>query len=375
MNPQNQQNSNAYDHNQIKYLEPREHVRLRPGMYIGGTDKKALHQMLWEVLDDAISEFENTAYNEITISLLPNRTISVADDGNGLPLELHISGKPLAEVHMTQVAGRYSPRGSEFLISGGLHGVGVSTVNALSSLCQLEIKRDGYLWLQTYVEGLPSFPLERILPLGQNDCTGTAITFRPDFSIMEEDDFDFYLIADHCQKRAYTLPQLNFTIQDWRGTLQQISYHYPNGLSDWLNVRTIGENSVIGEQNIQKHSRAIGNQGSCYPITVQIAFKWIESPKHLLCGFVNTLEIPEGGTHIDGFIVALENQIGLNWDKLQQGFIGIIHILHPDPQFESQTRIRLLNKDVATAVDEAVEALFAAHPEAKEAIRAHFKQA
>jgi DNA gyrase subunit B len=229
---QNLSNTNPYLANQAKYLEPREQVRKRPSMYIGGTDKQALHQMLWEVLDDAISEFENTLYNEITISLLPDKTIRIEDDGLGFPIEMNEAGESQIETYMTKISrgGRAWMRQEDILASGGLAGIGISTINALSAFCQVEVKRDGYLWAQFYAAGRASSALEQLIPLGEADGTGTSITFQPDFSILDENDFDFDLIVERCRELAYLLPQLRFNVQDLRGSEQEVCYHYPHGL-------------------------------------------------------------------------------------------------------------------------------------------------
>jgi DNA gyrase subunit B len=231
---QSQPNFNVYRANQSKALEPREQVRKRPSMYLGGTDEQALHQMVWEVLDDAISEFENTVYNEITISLFPDNTIRIEDDGLGFPVEMSESGESQIERYMTKISrgGRAWIRQEEILASGGLHGVGVSSINALSSFCQVEVKRDGYLWAQFYKEGRASSALEPLMPLDEGEGTGTSITFQPDFSLLDENDVDFDTIAERCRELAGALPQLRFTVQDLRGSGDSVSFYFPEGLEE-----------------------------------------------------------------------------------------------------------------------------------------------
>ena len=235
---QNQANPSVFRANQAKYIEPREQVRKRPAMYIGGIDEQALHNMVWEVLDDAISEFENTVYNEITISLLPDNTIRIEDDGLGFPVDMKESGVSQIEQYMTSISrsGRAWIRQREVLASGGLAGIGVSTINALSAYCQVEVKRDGYLWMQFYAQGCASSALEQLIPLAEGEGTGTSITFQPDFAILEENDFDFDVIAERCQEVALALPQLRFTVQDLRGSGQSVSYYYPEGREGELNL-------------------------------------------------------------------------------------------------------------------------------------------
>jgi DNA gyrase subunit B len=371
MTPQNQQNFNLYDPSKIKSLEPRELVRLRPGMFIGGTDKRALHNMFWQVLDDAISEFENTVYNEITISLLPDKSICIADNGVGIPVT-SISNNHVSWLleYMTLMGkrhiGRQKPR------EHGYYHIGINAVNALSSSCVVEIKRDGFLWRQTYSEGSPTSPLEQIRPLESDESTGTSIRFRPDFSIMDENDFDFDLIANRCKELAYLLPQLRFNIVDERQTPHEISFHYPQGLIEWVKAVSEIEAVMIAPMSISYDCELQGGDNKPYFVKVHLAFQWVWHDKHQIAGYVNTIPTSAGGKHINSLKESLVRQIGLNWNILEDGFTAIIHLLHPDPYFESQTQIRLLNMDAATAVEEAIEALFAAHPEAKAAIQAHF---
>jgi DNA gyrase subunit B len=260
---QNQPNLHVYRANQSKALEPREQVRKRPSLYIGGTDEQALHNMVWEVLDDAISEFENTVYNEITITLLPDNTIRIEDNGLGFPVEMSESGESQIERYMTNISrgGRAWMRQAQLLASGGLAGVGVSTINALSAFCQVEVKRDGYLWAQFYAAGRASSALEQLMPLGEGEGTGTSITFQADFSLLDENDFDFYLIAEHCRELAAALPQLRFTIQDLRGSGLSVSYYFPEGLEDWQNEPK-AEKIVVEALNFHHDLVFSSNRGS-----------------------------------------------------------------------------------------------------------------
>jgi DNA gyrase subunit B len=353
----------------------REHIRLRPSLYIGGTDKQALHHLVWEILDDALSEFENTVYNEITISLLPNQVIQVADNGIGLPLGKRETGESLIEIHMTQQSGKYTRGKEEFRISGSLHGLGISIMTAYSSFCEVAVKRSGFLWRQTYSEGLATSPLEQVRALETGESTGTSITFTPDFSIMEENDFDFEMIASRCQDLAYLLPQLRFTIEDKREPKQELSFHYPQGIVEWVDKIGKGKSSVIRPLNVFYDCELIDKQDKPYTVKIHLALQWLKEDKQCIRSFANTVETPHSGTHLIAFTTALRKHLQIpSWQSLKQGFVGIIHVLHPDPQFESQTKVRLLNLDVYTAVDRAVEALFAANPEAKAAIQAHFNR-
>jgi DNA gyrase subunit B len=377
MPPQNQQNSNLYDASKIIRLEPREHVRMRPGMYIGGTDKRALHNMVWEVLDDAISEFENTVYNEISISLLPDKTICVTDNGKGLPVDKTEHRQTKLEMYMTHIGMIHRNQfiyGESFRLAG-LNGIGLLSINALSTHCWVTVYRDGFVWQQLYQEGHPVSDVHKIRALETGESTGTSISFRPDFSIMEENDFDFALISKRCQELAYLLPHLRITLEDKRETKQVISYHYPQGLVEWVDEVSKGKSSVIRPLNVFYDCELIDMQDKPYTVKIHLALQWLTDGKQVIRSYANTVETPHSGTHLIAFITALRKHLQIpSWQILKQGFVGIIHVLHPDPQFERQTRVRLLNLDAYTAVDRAVEALFAAHPEAQAAIQAHFNR-
>jgi DNA gyrase subunit B len=381
MPPQNKPDPNKYSEKNIVYLEPRQHMRLRPGMYIGGTDKRALHYLVFEILKDPISEFEKTSYNHIVVSLLPDRIISITDDGVGIPLDIaEFLGISMLELHFTKQGQRALGRPElnpkkDFSYKGLFYTWITSVMTALSSFCQVETKRDGFLWRQTYSEGLPTSTLEQIRVLETGESTGTSIRFRPDFTILEENDFDFELIAKHCEEMAYLFPQLRFTVQDKRETERETSFYYPQGLMDWVNAKSENHKPISELLYIRHTSELMTKWEHDYEVTVEVALQWFKGDAGNLCGFVNMEEPRDGGYHFDALEFALKKYLKVrNWPKLKYGLVAIIHILHPDPQFEGSFPYRLINTDVYTAVDEAIEALFVAHPEAKAAIQDHFNQ-
>jgi DNA gyrase subunit B len=381
MNPQNPHNSNVYDHNQIKYLEPREHIRLRPGMYIGGTDKRALHHMVWEVLDNSIEEAMLDKCTRIQITILANRTICIEDDSGGLPVDVPTDseGRSIAELIMTRIVPKSSFQGRYYGVYGGIHGVGLSIVNTLSTLCKLEIKRDGFLWQQTYIEGFPSSALAQIRPLEISESTGTSITFTPDFTILDENEFDFVEIAFRCRELAFLLPNLEFSIQDMRES-KQLRYQYPNGLLDWLKIQTENETAVHMPLFIQIQTEMQSKVLGQYIVGLDLAIQYVEASFTIERSFINSVPISAGGSHLEGLRHGLQNSLStdtliLSELDVMHGLIVAINLRHPDPQFGSPTKITLMNTDVQVLIEQAIEALFAAHPEAKEAIRAHFKQA
>jgi DNA gyrase subunit B len=379
MPPQKQQNSEEYSEKNIVYLDPREHVRLRPGMFIGGTDERALHHMVWEVLDNSVEEAMLGKCTKICIQLLPNRSVCIEDNSAGLPVHIHSEDekKSLAELIMTSFHLKSSFDGSYYGASGGMHGLGLWAVNALSSFCQLEVKRDGFLWRQSYSEGLATSSFEQIRPLELNEGTGNRITFTPDFSILEDNDFDFDFIAYRCQELAFLHPKLELKLEDTHG--REAIYHYPNGLLDWLMIQTENENLVYAPLHIQYQAEMQNDSLGSYKVGLDLVFQYIEASHTIERSFINTVPIPEGGSHLEGLksgLIKVLSTDNLKLDKVvvMKGLVVGINLRHPDPQFVSPTKVTLMNADVQRLIEKTVEALFAAHPEAKAAIQVHFNQ-
>jgi DNA gyrase subunit B len=276
MPPIKKTNASEYSEENIKFLEPREHVRLRPGMYIGGTDKRALHHMIWEVLDNSVEEAMLGQCTKICIQILANHGVCIEDNSMGLPVHSYSEDekKPLAELIMTDIRPKLSFGGSYYGVSGGIHGVGLCVVNSLSHFCQLEVKRDGFLWRQTYSEGLPTSPFENIRPLEMDESSGNRITFSPDFSILDDNDFDFDFIAYRCQELAFLYPKLELSVQDKRATERELRYHYPNGLLDWLMLQTEDEIPLASPLFIKYQSEMENQVLGKYKVGLDIAFQF-----------------------------------------------------------------------------------------------------
>jgi DNA gyrase subunit B len=380
MPPQNQQNPNFNIANITGRITPREHVRIRPGMYIGGIDKRGLHHLVWEVLDSSIEEAMLGNCSKICIQLLPNHEICVEDNSLGLPVHLHPDLKKVfAEYIMTSFGYKPSFDGFYYTIRGGLHGVGLTVVNALSSFCQVEIKRDGFLWRQSYSEGLATSPFEQIRLLEKDEATGNQVRFRPDFSILDENDFDFDFIAHRCQELAFLYPKLEISVEDKRDTEREVIYWYPNGLLDWLMMQTDDEISVHFPLFIHSQTEMESEQVGRYKVGLDLAFQYIEASYTIERSFINSVPIPEGGSHLEGLKTSLikvlsTDALALDNVAVTRGLVVAINLRHPDPQFVSPTKVTLLNSDVEALIERTVEALFAANPEAKAAIQEYFNR-
>ncbi|MEM9955592.1 MAG: ATP-binding protein [Chloroflexota bacterium] len=358
----NDNENSTYSAKNIEFLSQREHIRKRPGMYVGGTDTRAFHHLLWEVVDDALVEVmsEHNPCDTITITLFSPTQVRVSDNGLGISVDALPNGTSTMQAHMTELWQsniRASVLNKPIQVSGGLHGIGAITVNALSSNLVIESKRDGFLWRQTYSEGLPTSKVHPIRPLEQGEATGTSITFIPDFTIMEKGlRFDFRQIMERCEELAYLLPQANFIlIQDE----SIIVYDKPNGISDWVQainahqqtlhdvLYTTGETTYLTQSSIE------------FSIKVEIALQFVKSDEIVIQSYVNTVHTSDGGTHEDNLLDALKTAIydDNDEDTSLKGLTAIIHIFHADPHFENQTEIRLLNDDVKDVIHDAIDQL------------------
>lgn len=380
MSSKNQQNSHQYSAKNIKALSPREHIRLRPGMYIGGTDKRALHHMVYEVLDNSIEEVMFGLCDDIRIELRENRIISISDNSQSLPVSYQSPTMPKTwlELIMTSLANKPRFNGYYYGVSGGLHGVGLSVVNALSEHCTVETKTDGYLWKQAYKTGIPTSEIEKVRPLSEGESSSTRITFLPDYTILENNEVDFDIIARRCEDLAYLFPSATFTVCDMRGIEAQKTFHFPNGIVDWVEQRNCKENKLTDVLSAHLMYPVLDKLDYEYEIGVELAFQYIDSNMIIEQSFLNSVPIPNGGTHLVGLQKAIctciwqEGQKTPDWDDVGRGFVGMINLLHPDPQFESPTKVKLLNPDVSFALIEAVKMAFRQNPVALAQIREHF---
>ncbi|MFH1426721.1 MAG: DNA topoisomerase (ATP-hydrolyzing) subunit B [Candidatus Kerfeldbacteria bacterium] len=352
-----------YGAKQITVLEGLEPVRKRPGMYIGNTAQKGLHHLIWEVVDNSIDEALAGFCTQIDIRLLPDGWASVSDNGRGIPVEKHAKTKKSAlETVLTTLhaGGKFGEGG--YKVSGGLHGVGVSVVNALSTDLVAEVLRDGKLWRQEYQLGKAK---KKVAAVKNAKGTGTTITFKPDVSIFTVTEFDFDYIKNHIRQQAYLTKGVRFNIIDERtDETSEYSYYFEGGIKSY--VRHLNHNKESVQQEVFYVEKETEN------VNVEIALQYSKEFNELVFSFANNIHTVEGGSHMIGFRTALtrslnayakkqgiikEKDANLSGDDVREGLTAIISIKIPDPQFEGQTKEKLGNAEVRPIV----ESVFAQH--------------
>ena len=368
----------AYGASQISVLEGLEPVRKRPGMYIGNTAKEGLHHLVWEVVDNSIDEAMAGFANEITIALLPDSTVSVTDNGRGIPVDKHPTAKVSAlEVVLTKLhaGGKFGEGG--YKVSGGLHGVGVSVVNALSEFTRAEVKREGKLWMQEYKRGKP---VKKVASIGSARGTGTTIIFKPDDTIFTTMEFDWDYILDHLRQQAYLTKGVKISITDERADdSKSYSFYFEGGIASY--VKHINRNHEPKHESVFYIEKEIDN------INVEVALQYIEDYKENVFSFANNIHTIEGGSHLVGFRTALTRTLNayaknkgilkdkddtLQGEDTREGLTAIVSVKVPEPQFEGQTKTKLGNDEVRPAVDtvfsDALAVWMEEHPREAEAI-------
>jgi len=349
---------NAYGAQQIAVLEGLDPVRKRPGMYIGSTGVQGLHHLIWEVVDNSIDEAMAGYCNEITITLLPDNMASVEDNGRGIPVDKHPKFKVSAlELVLTKLhaGGKFGDGG--YKVSGGLHGVGVSVVNALSTYTKAEVNREGKTWQQEYKIGKPQGAVKIT---GNTKKTGTIITFQPDASIFETVEFDWKTIIDHIRQQAYLNKGIKISIYDKRkkGEYKAYNFYFEGGIASY--VKHLNHNKEIKNPNVFYFEKNVDDVG------VEIALQYTNEYKETLFAFANNIHNPEGGTHLVGFRSGLtrvlnnyarknnilkEKDDNLSGEDVREGLTAVISVKVKDPQFEGQTKMKLGNPEVRTAVE------------------------
>ncbi len=351
---------NEYGADQIQILEGLEAVRKRPGMYIGTTSEKGLHHLVYEIVDNAVDEALAGFCNSITVTLNDDNSVTVIDNGRGIPTGIQEkAGIPAVDVVFTilHAGGKFG--GGGYKVAGGLHGVGASVVNALSTWLEVEICREGKIHRQRYEKGNIIHPLEVI---GNTDLTGTKVTFMPDDSIFETTNFDFDVLRVRLQEMAFLTKGLKIKLQDARqGKEREKEFYYEGGIKEFVS-------------HINKHKEALYEdiiycEGEKEGVVVEVAMQHNNSYSESIYTFVNNIGTIEGGTHLTGFRSALtkvfneyarnnkmlkENEDNLTGEDLREGLAAIVSIKIGDPQFESQTKIKLGNSEARTAVDAVV---------------------
>jgi len=353
--------SGGYTAEQITVLEGLEPVRKRPGMYIGNTAKEGLHHLVWEVVDNSIDEAMAGHAKVITVTLLPGTRVTVTDDGRGIPVDIHKQTKVSAlETVLTKLHAGAKFGGEGYKVSGGLHGVGVSVVNALSQWMRAEVKREGKLWMQEYKRGKPQ---GKVKPVGNARGTGTTITFEPDPEIFTVLDYDWPYILDHLRQQAYLTKGVTIDLRDERvkGQHQTYIFYFEGGVASY--VRHLNHLSE------PKHERVYYVAREASGVQVEAALQYIEEFKETTYSFANNIYTVEGGMHLVGFKTALtrtlnayarskgylkEKDDNLTGEDTREGLTAVISVKLKDPQFEGQTKAKLGNAEVRPLVDTAV---------------------
>jgi DNA gyrase subunit B len=375
------QQRSGYDAQDITVLEGLEAVRKRPGMYIGSTGVRGLHHLVYEVVDNSVDEALAGHCDNVQVTIHPDNSITVVDDGRGIPVAtMEKEGRPAVEVVLTVLhAGGKFGEGGGYKVSGGLHGVGVSVVNALSESLHVEVRRDGYVWSQEYVRGVPQGALQR----GEKTKeTGTTITFLPDAEIFESLDFDFATLEQRLRETAFLTRGLHIGIEDERGEgNRKASFHYEGGIEDF--VAFLNEN----KDPIQK--KVVYFAGESEEGAVEVALQWNASYQESVFSFANNINTHEGGSHLSGFRSALtrtlnkfardigelkEKDENLSGEDVREGLTAVISAKLTDPQFEGQTKTKLGNPGmegfVASVVNQKLGQFFEENaPEARAVIR------
>ena len=405
----------AYDAGSITILEGLEAVRKRPGMYIGSTGTRGLHHLIWEIVDNSVDEAMAGYADKVTVTLLEDGGVEVIDNGRGIPVEMHASGIPTVQVVMTQLHAGGKFDSESYAVSGGLHGVGISVVNALSTRVEADIKRDGKHWYQNFTNAIPDELVE-----GENARgTGTTVRFWPDPEIFETVEFNYDTIARRLQEMAFLNKGLTIVLRDERAIskeqaeLEEIAeagdaavslssldekdaagedgekktskkkkeviYHYPNGLQDYVEFLNRNKSAI--------HPTIVGFDVKGEDHEVEIALQWNQGYKESVHTFANTINTHEGGTHEEGFRAALtslmnryakehkllkEKDGNLSGDDCREGLAAVISVKVGDPQFEGQTKTKLGNSEikgfVQRAVNEHLNDWFDANPAEAKAI-------
>ncbi len=351
-----------YGADQIQILEGLEAVRKRPGMYIGSTSERGLHHLVYEIVDNAVDEALAGFCTHIQVTINPDNSITVVDDGRGIPTGINSkAGIPAVEVVFTVLHAGGKFGGGGYKVSGGLHGVGASVVNALSNWVEVEIKREGKIFKQRYERGKTMYPLKEIGTCNPEE-TGTKVTFLPDDTIFETTIFDFKTLRVRLRETAFLTKGLRITLTDTRETeVKEESFHYEGGIKEFV--------QYINRGNKPLYEDVIYCEGTRDNIYVEVAMQHNDGYQDQAYSYVNNIVTPEGGTHLTGFRGALtkvfnkyardnkilkDNDPQLEGDDIREGLAAIISIKIEEPQFEGQTKQKLGNSEARGAVDSIV---------------------
>ena len=351
----------GYDANQIQILEGLEAVRKRPGMYIGSTSSRGLHHLVYEIVDNSIDEALAGYCTEIDVQINEDNSITVKDNGRGIPVDINKkAGKPAVEVVFTilHAGGKFG--GGGYKVSGGLHGVGASVVNALSEWLEVTVYRDGKIHKQRYERGHVMYPL-KVVGECPEDKTGTEVTFLPDKTIFEETVYDYDILKHRVREMAFLTKNIRIILRDERENKQEKVFHYEGGIKEFVDYLNKGKQPL--------YDNVIYCEGVKDGVVVEVAMQHNDSYTENIHGFVNNINTPEGGTHIEGFKRSLtkvindyartnkllkDSESNLAGEDIREGLTVVVSIKISEPQFEGQTKQKLGNSEARGAVDSIV---------------------
>src|SRR2546426_1527420 len=353
------QGGHKYDAKSIKVLGGLEAVRLRPAMYIGSTGEMGLHHLVWEVVDNSVDEAMAGYADEINVTVHADESVTVVDNGRGIPVDMHATEKrPAAEVVLTVLHSGGKFDSDTYKVSGGLHGVGVSVVNALSDWLELEISRDGAVWEQTYAKGKPTNKLKQT---GKTRKTGTKVTFHPDPGIFDKTVYSFDTLAQRLRELAFLNKGLKITLTDER-TEKATEFKFSGGITEFVKHLNRGKTTL--------HDSPIYIEGKRGPVEIEIALQYNDTYGENVFAFANTINTVDGGTHLSGFRSSLtrtintfaagagmlkeqKDEVTITGDDVREGLVAVVSVRLPQPQFEGQTKGKL-NSDIKGDVEQLV---------------------
>ena len=353
--------STEYGADQIQILEGLEAVRKRPGMYIGSTSSRGLHHLVYEIVDNSVDEALAGYCDSIDVQINPDNSITVVDDGRGIPVDIQKkAGIPAVEVVFTilHAGGKFG--GGGYKVSGGLHGVGASVVNALSEWLEVEVRTGGHVYKQRYERGKTMYPLKIVGSCGAEEH-GTRVTFLPDKEIFEETVYDFDTLKIRLRETAFLTKGLKITLRDGREEKKEKTFHYEGGIREFV--------EYLNRSNVPLYEHVFYCEGQRDGVLVEVAMQHNDSYTENIYTFVNNINTPEGGTHLTGFKNALtktfndyarknkllkENEDSLSGEDIREGLTAIVSVKVEEPQFEGQTKQKLGNSEARGAVDNIV---------------------
>ena len=357
-----------YDASSIQVLKGLEAVRRRPGMYVGGTDIKALHHLVYEIVDNSIDEALAGRNDSVSVTIHKDGSVSVADKGVGIPVKDHPTEKvsALQLVHTTLHAGGKFDNDA-YKVSGGLHGVGAAAVNALSDWMEVTVTRDGHVWRQRYERGLPAYKVKKVRKMKRGEPTGTVTHFMPDATIFDDINFRFDTLVNRFREMAFVTSGVHLSIVDERSsTPKEMNFYFEGGLKSF--VRYLNRNRSSLHDPIYALKQADDN------IEVEVAMQYHTGVTTSEFSFANTINTHDGGSHLSGLRSAVtrvvnryatknnylkDKDASFSGDDTREGLTAVVSIKHPDPQFESQTKVKLMNPEVTGIVTSIVADAFA----------------